>query len=162
MTGAVSAQPLLDRLDRVRKSGKGWMARCPAHDDRTASLSITEAPDKVLVRCFAQCRTDDVLGAVGLAFKDLFPPRHWPESPEERRQHRRHMREVAYLAALGVLPLEVKVVQLAARLILSGESLEWDDYARLVQASNIIDGVADTLIEARHEWPRMEVKHGDS
>ena len=33
-----------------RKAGGGWMARCPAHDDRAPSLSICEADDgKVLV-----------------------------------------------------------------------------------------------------------------
>ena len=26
-----------------RKAGGGWMARCPAHDDREPSLSITDA-----------------------------------------------------------------------------------------------------------------------
>lgn len=159
--GGVSAQPLLDRLDRVRRSGKGWMARCPAHDDKTASLSITEAPDKVLLWCFAGCRTEDVLAAVGLAFRDLFPPRHWPDSPEQRRAYRRQQRETAYLAALGLLPLEAKVVQLAARKLLAGEALDWDDFARLVQASTVIESAADALIEARHEWPmsREEVEY---
>lgn len=156
--GGVSAQPLLDRLDRVRRSGKGWMARCPAHDDGTASLSVSEAPDKVLVCCFAGCRTDDVLAAVGLAFKDLFPPRHWPESPQERREYRRRQRETAYLAALGTIPKEAKVVQIAARMLLDGKALDADDLARLVQACEVIDRLADALIEARHEWP--EVAHG--
>ena len=39
-----------------RKAGGGWMARCPAHDDREPSLSIRDAGDgKVLVRCHAGC-----------------------------------------------------------------------------------------------------------
>jgi hypothetical protein len=34
------------------KSGRGWAARCPTHDDCTPTLSISEADDgKVLVRC---------------------------------------------------------------------------------------------------------------
>lgn len=149
MTGAVSAQPLLDRLDRVRRSGNGWMARCPVHDDGTASLSITEAPDKVLLCCFAGCRTDDVLAAIGLSFKDLFPPRHWPESPEERRQHRRVQREGAWGAALNVLPLEVWVVQLAATKLLRDEPLDLDDWYRLALAADRIDTAANVLTEAR-------------
>ena len=37
-----------------RPSGKGWMARCPAHPDTTPSLSINETPaGKALVKCFA-------------------------------------------------------------------------------------------------------------
>jgi putative DNA primase/helicase len=39
-----------------RKVGKNWMARCPAHDDNTPSLSIEDAADgTVLVHCHAGC-----------------------------------------------------------------------------------------------------------
>jgi hypothetical protein len=48
-----------------RKSGTRWMARCPAHDDRTPSLSIREAPSgKLLVHCFAGCKQDQVIDAL--------------------------------------------------------------------------------------------------
>src|SRR5262245_22947372 len=52
-----------------RRAGFGWMARCPAHNDRTPSLSISEGDDgKVLVHCFVcpQDRVIDVLRAKGL------------------------------------------------------------------------------------------------
>ena len=39
-----------------RRIGSGWIARCPAHHDRTPSLSISQSTDgKVLVHCFAGC-----------------------------------------------------------------------------------------------------------
>jgi putative DNA primase/helicase len=45
-----------------RKAGNGWTARCPAHDDRTPSLSIRDADDnKVLVRCHAGCDQERVI-----------------------------------------------------------------------------------------------------
>ena len=45
-----------------RKAGSGWSARCPAHDDRTPSLSLRETGDgKVLVRCHAGCDQDQVI-----------------------------------------------------------------------------------------------------
>jgi putative DNA primase/helicase len=45
-----------------RKAGSGWSARCPAHDDRTPSLSLRETGDgKVLVRCHAGCDQDEVI-----------------------------------------------------------------------------------------------------
>ena len=48
-----------------RKAGGGWTARCPAHDDRTPSLSICEADDgKVLVRCHAGCDQERVIAAL--------------------------------------------------------------------------------------------------
>jgi hypothetical protein len=45
-----------------RKAGGGWMARCPAHDDWTPSLSIRDADDgKVLVRCHAGCDQEQLI-----------------------------------------------------------------------------------------------------
>jgi putative DNA primase/helicase len=50
-----------------RKVGCGWVARCPAHDDRTPSLSIRDANDKkVLVRCHAGCDQERVIAALRL------------------------------------------------------------------------------------------------
>ena len=67
---------VLSRLDRVRRSGKGWLARCPAHDDHAPSLSIAEGPDgRVLLRCHAGCETEAVVWTLGLSMRDLFPPR---------------------------------------------------------------------------------------
>jgi putative DNA primase/helicase len=48
-----------------RRAGGGWMARCPAHDDREPSLSIRDADDgKVLVRCHAGCNQERVIAAL--------------------------------------------------------------------------------------------------
>jgi hypothetical protein len=73
----VSAAALLERLRRVTTTGAGrWLARCPAHADKSPSLSIREPePGLVLVHCFAGCAVGDVVAAVGLDLSDLFPPR---------------------------------------------------------------------------------------
>jgi 5S rRNA maturation endonuclease (ribonuclease M5) len=47
-------------------------AQCPAHPDRTPSLSITEADGKALVYCHAGCSIEDILAALGLENGDLF------------------------------------------------------------------------------------------
>lgn len=48
-----------------RKVGSGWMARCPAHDDREPSLSIRDADDgKVLLHCHAGCDQAAVIEAL--------------------------------------------------------------------------------------------------
>ena len=48
-----------------RKASGGWTARCPAHDDRTPSLSIRDGDDKkVLVRCHAGCDQERVIAAL--------------------------------------------------------------------------------------------------
>ena len=39
---------LLERLEAVKPTGeRRWQARCPAHDDRTPSLSVTEKPPAI-------------------------------------------------------------------------------------------------------------------
>jgi putative DNA primase/helicase len=47
-----------------RKAGQGWIAHCPAHDDRQPSLSIRDVDGKVLVRCHAGCDQRDVIAAL--------------------------------------------------------------------------------------------------
>jgi len=65
---------VLDRATGVKQTAPGrWSARCPAHEDRSPSLSIRELEDgRVLIHCFAGCETGDVLAALGLSFGDLF------------------------------------------------------------------------------------------
>ena len=47
------------------KLSKGWMAHCPAHEDRTPSLSIDETRDgKILVHCHAGCTQNSVIDAL--------------------------------------------------------------------------------------------------
>lgn len=57
----------------VRRSGAGWTALCPAHDDRHHSLSIKEGDDgRVLLHCFAGCTPEAIVDAMGLGMSDLF------------------------------------------------------------------------------------------
>lgn len=69
-----SVRDLLERLSGVRKSGSGWTARCPAHDDRTASLSISVdgGGSKVLVYCHAGCKPEEICRTAGIELRDLF------------------------------------------------------------------------------------------
>ena len=65
---------ILQRLEGVKPSNDGWVARCPAHDDRNPSLSIGIGDDgRVLVHCFAGCPTGAVCSALGITTADLFP-----------------------------------------------------------------------------------------
>ena len=63
----------LSRLENVKPAGRaGWTCRCPAHDDKNASLSVREAEDgKILVKCFAGCRFDDIVRAAGMTPADM-------------------------------------------------------------------------------------------
>ena len=75
----MSAQPsaavanVLARLANPKRSGKGWVAHCPAHEDGSASLSIHEsAGGNALVHCFAGCSFDAIVAATGLPLSAFF------------------------------------------------------------------------------------------
>ena len=68
----MNAQDILDRLEKVTGSKGKWMACCPAHQDKSPSLAVTETDDRVLVHCFSGCDTQDVTAAIGLNLADLF------------------------------------------------------------------------------------------
>jgi hypothetical protein len=122
---------LLSRLDKVRKTGPGrWIACCPAHDDKSPSLSIRELEDgRVLLHCHCGCSPADVLAAVGLEFADLFPPdsRAIGHANPERRP---------FPAAdvLRALNREALVVAAAAGFLLEGRALSDEDRERLALA----------------------------
>lgn len=57
-----------------RRSGKGWQCRCPSHEDRQASLSLSAGDDgRVLLHCHAGCEAESVVAALGLGMADLMP-----------------------------------------------------------------------------------------
>lgn len=74
---------VIAKLDGARKSGGQWMARCPAHEDAKASLSITEGKDQpVIFSCMAGCDSAVILDKLSLTWKDLCQPRD--EAPAAR------------------------------------------------------------------------------
>lgn len=63
---------VLPRFTAVKRSGSGWTARCPAHEDGTASLSIAAGKDQpVVLHCHAGCQPDDILAKLGLTWDQL-------------------------------------------------------------------------------------------
>ncbi len=68
-----------------RKTGAGWMVRCPAHDDREPSLSIRDGVDgEPVFNCFADCDWRDVKDA--LRADGLLPERGPGHAPKRRRR----------------------------------------------------------------------------
>jgi hypothetical protein len=72
-----------DRLSaqgcQPRRTGTHVVARCPAHDDREPSLSVSPGRDQaVVVHCHAGCAPDDVIAALDLTWSELAPPAATP------------------------------------------------------------------------------------
>lgn len=82
---------ILDRLERVRRSGRGWTARCPGPNhrrgDKSASLSVGEGNDgRALLHCFGGCSFAEIMGALGLEATDAFPPSERAAIPRSRQR----------------------------------------------------------------------------
>ena len=131
-------QHLLSRLERVKETGPGrWSACCPAHDDRTPSLTLREVSDgTVLMKCWAGCGAADVVAAVGLDLADLFPPKSdgaKPLRPGERWVPRDVLRAVASEALVALVAVEA---------VRRGEALSDDDAQRLAVAAGRLRAAA--------------------
>ncbi len=111
----MTAYDFVDRLEKVRKSGRGWMARCPGHEDRNPSLAIKQVDEKILLNCFAGCSSEKIVAAMGLELKDLFDvPASTTEVTSQRRSAvrsypverdtKRYSREQSAPIALSPLP----------------------------------------------------------
>ncbi|MDX5977744.1 CHC2 zinc finger domain-containing protein [Vreelandella alkaliphila] len=131
---------ILDRLDKVKENGPGrWLACCPAHQDRSPSLAVRETSDgTILMKCFAGCPTGDVLAAIGLELKDLFPQRDNDAYTASKRPGERWVpRDV-----LAAVAREALIALLAAEAVHSGTLLSDDDRNRLAVAAGRLRAAA--------------------
>ena len=126
----MSIETVISRLDGVKETGYGkYVARCPAHPDKSPSLSIRECDDgRVLIHCHAQCQIEDVLDAVGLGFTDLMPERVGTEHSYKPLKSRFDARQV-----LAGISHEVMVVLLITEGLASQANEQ--DQARLILAA---------------------------
>lgn len=63
---------VLGKFDGVRPAKSGYTARCPAHDDRVASLSLSNGDTAgVVLHCHAGCSPEDIVAAARMTFADL-------------------------------------------------------------------------------------------
>lgn len=138
----MSTNQLLDRLEGVKSTGAGrWIARCPAHDDRSPSLTIRETDDGMtLVKCWAGCEFSEIVRAAGLQPSDLFPTKPLPTGAHSQRGHRRPFPAADILAAVSH---EALFVALSARDLASGVVLSGAAIARLFTAGGRLLAAAE-------------------
>lgn len=130
----MTADDLLSKLDKVKRTGRGkWLACCPAHADKTASLSVRELDDgRVLAHCFAGCSVHEVVAAVGLELTDLFPPR------TDKHFIKSERRPFPAADCLRAIAFESSLVLIAAADMLAGQPFTEADRARLTLACSRI------------------------
>jgi hypothetical protein len=118
----------LSRLTKVKGRNGSWTACCPAHEDRSPSMSVKELSDgRILIHCFGGCGTDSILGALGLTMGDLFP--------EPLSTHMPTTRAFSAADALRALRYEASVVAIAAADQAEGKPVDAD---RVAHAAGLI------------------------
>lgn len=102
----MTIEAFLQLLDGVKSTRRGWQARCPAHSDKSPSLSIREAEGGlILVHCFAGCANQEICSALHIKPSDLFP--HSESNPyrlriatQQRQQRERAGRQIRAASGL--------------------------------------------------------------
>lgn len=95
-------QSILSKLKNVKRSGTGWTASCPAHDDEHNSLSISEGNDgRILIHCHAGCNLEAVLSALEIGVQDLFVHKRKTRLTIEEYAEAKKL-PVEFLSSLGV------------------------------------------------------------
>jgi hypothetical protein len=118
---------ILNRLTKVKGRNGAYTACCPAHSDKSPSLAIRELEDgRILIKCFADCSVQDILGAIGMDMNDLFPNVN-KDLPQVKRK---------YYASdlLRVIEFEAWVVSVAAYTMAQGLPLSEEDRGRMKKA----------------------------
>ena len=135
-------EKLLPHLDGVQSRGNQYRAICPAHEsrNRSRSLSLKETDDGgVLLHCFAGCSPVEILGAIGLDLRDLFPADHThsrPRRPYTKRQ--------AFRArdALQLLAFEITVAEAFIGDVIEHRPVTKEGWNRLTAARDRISKIA--------------------
>ena len=142
----MSAEALLSRLHKVRRTGPGkWNACCPAHDDRAPSLSIRELDDgRILLHDFGGCDVQDIVSAIGFDLSALFPP--LPAPVDGNRPERRPWIPAD---AFEAVRLEVIVVGLIAADLHKGKTVSDSDFDRLLVAADRLNDIGNAAYGRR-------------
>jgi hypothetical protein len=126
---------ILTRLEKVKGRNGAYTACCPAHTDKSPSLAIRELEDgRILMKCFANCSVQEIMGAIGMDIGDLFPNVNKDLPPVKRKYYATDL--------LRVIEFEAWVVSVAAYTMSQGLQLSEEDRTRMkVAQTRIMEAV---------------------
>ena len=129
----MSVNDILSRLEKVKKTGRdSWVAACPAHPDKHPSMTIKNLEDgTILIHDFAGCTIEQIIGAVGLEFDALFPPKSEHRVKPIRNPFNAH-------DVLAAIELEIDIVALCALDLAKNEPISKPNLDRLAVAQRRI------------------------
>lgn len=93
----------LSRLKGVKGGNGKWTACCPAHDDKSPSLSVKLGMDeRILLKCHAGCDNEAICAAIGLKLSDLFTDkREHDDNLHQTKQRGKIVEVYHYVDELG-------------------------------------------------------------
>ena len=119
---------IVERLGGVWLQG-GGMCRCPAHDDRTPSLSVRVGDRRLLFHCFAGCAASSIIRALGA--QRLLDPQasvcgnQSPDTPADPGRSHRNAAAGLWAAARPILGTPAEAYLLSRGLALAVEGLRF-------------------------------------
>jgi len=143
----IAIDDLLAKLDGVVGQHPQFTARCPAHDDKSPSLSIRDNGDRILLHCHAGCYPQDVLEAIGLGWGDVCSGDRWDHARHAMRAHSRW--ELQREATRRKLRLafdpeqERAVLRIVAADLRAGKVLSIEDRARAELAQDRLRSIEE-------------------
>ncbi len=133
----MTVESLLSRLESVKQTGTGkWVARCPAHADKSPSLSITDTGTRTLIHCFAGCNAEAILTAAGLNWRDLYRD-EWQAAKAAALAH------LVKLPPVDPVALERRIIEIALSDLRAGKPLSIEDAARYELALERVKAAAN-------------------
>ena len=139
----MTVDEILTRLDAVRRVSRGYMARCPAHSDKSPSLAIKEGERGLLVKCWTGCSLEEICKAIRIEQRDLFfdaldtDPRRRRETIQQRdRQRQERERHEHQQGAL------IDALKAADDFVSSRRGLEISDWSD-EKLNNELDALGD-------------------
>lgn len=121
---SLDAESIAHALDGKR-TGKGFMCCCPAHDDRSPSLSITDSDNNILLHCFAGCTFEEITCALrGMGLWATYGVK-----VNKNKQYRYTEKEISYAKT---------VIKLAQGDIRRGEALSAEDVEEVRGAIKVL------------------------
>lgn len=126
---------LLNRLEKVKGKKGRWTACCPAHGDRSPSLAVTQLDDgRILLKCFAGCSAYEIVTAVGMDIKDLFPKEELLGKKHDNQAIKSERRPFYATDLLRIIHFEALITSIAAFDLSEGRHVSTEDRKRLKTA----------------------------
>ncbi len=141
----MTLEDFLARLDgKVKRTGGGVIVRCPAHADRSPSLSIAQGDDeRILLRCFAGCTVEEITAAMGLSVKDLFPDATRSAGDIRRDRERREAKQLKEEQKRQRKGARMDCLREAERFVCSARDIPDSDAWSNVKRDRLLNQLAD-------------------